>query len=120
MPADLLERRPDIAEAERLLAARNADLGVAQAALFPSIKLTGALGFESNELSDLLNREIQIWTLAASLAQPLFAGGRLRSNVDRARAVYAENLAYYLERLLVAFKEVETALSALRILDLQH
>ena len=120
MPADLLERRPDVAEAERLLSARNADIGVAQAALFPSIKLTGALGFESAELSDLLNRDSQIWMLGASLAQPIFDGGRLRSNVDRARAVYAENLANYRERLLVAFKEVETALSALRILDLQH
>ena len=120
MPADLLERRPDIAEAERLLSARNADIGVAQAALFPSIKLTGSLGFESAELSDLLNHDSQIWLLGASLAQPLFDGGRLHSNVDRARAVYAENLANYRERLLVAFKEVETALSALRILDLQH
>ncbi len=120
MPADLLERRPDIAEAERLLAARNADIGVAQAALFPSIKLTGALGFESNELSALLDRESQIWSLGASLTQPLFDGGRLRSNIDRARAVHAENLADYRERLLVAFKEVETALSALRILELQH
>ncbi len=120
MPADLLERRPDVAEAERLLSARNADIGVAQAALFPSIKLTGTLGFESAELSDLLNRDSQIWLLGASLVQPLFDGGRLRSNVDRARAVYAENLANYRERLLVAFKEVETALSALRILDLQH
>ena len=71
-------------------------------------------------MSDLLNRESQIWLLGASLAQPLFDGGRLRSNVDRARAVYAENLANYRERLLVAFKEVETTLSALRILDLQH
>lgn len=120
MPGDLLERRPDIAEAERLLAARNADIGVAQAALFPSIKLTGALGFESNELSALLNRESQIWTLGAALTQPLFDGGRLRANIDRVRAVHAENLADYRERLLVAFKEVETALSALRILELQH
>jgi len=120
MPADLLERRPDIAEAERLLAARNAEIGIAQAALFPSIKLTGALGFESNDLSALLNRESQIWTLGAALTQPLFDGGRLRSNIDRARAIHAENLAEYRERLLVAFKEVETALAALRVLDLQH
>jgi len=120
MPADLLERRPDVAEAERLLAARNADIGVAQGALFPSIKLTGALGFESNELSALLDRESLIWNLGASLTQPIFDGGRLRSNIDRARAVHAENLADYRERLLVAFKEVETALAALRVLDLQH
>lgn len=120
MPADLLERRPDIAEAERLLAARNADIGVAQAALFPSIKLTGALGFESNELSSLLDRESAIWSLGVALSQPIFDGGRLRSNIDRARAVHAENLADYRERLLVAFKEVNTALAALRVLDLQH
>lgn len=120
MPADLLERRPDVAEAERSLSARNAEIGIAQAALFPSIKLTGALGFESAELSDLLNRDSQIWLLGASLAQPLFDAGRLRSNIDRARAVYDENLASYRERLLVAFGEVESTLSALRILELQH
>lgn len=120
MPADLLERRPDVAQAERLLAARNAEIGVARAALFPSIKLTGSLGFESTELSDLTNRDSQIWLLGASLAQPLFDAGRLRSNVDRARAVYAESLATYRDRLLIAFKEVETTLAALRILDLQH
>jgi outer membrane protein, multidrug efflux system len=120
MPADLLERRPDIAEAERQLAARNADIGLAQAAYFPSIRLTGALGFESNELSSLFDAKSQIWSLGASLAQPLFDGGRIRANIDRARAAHAEYLAEYRERLLVAFKEVETALAALRILDLQH
>lgn len=120
LPADLLERRPDVAEAERLLAARNADIGVARAAMFPSIRLTGGYGFESAELSDLLDRESQIWSLGVSLAQPVFDGGRMRANVDRARAQYAENLAAYRERLLVAFKEVETSLAALRILDRQH
>jgi multidrug efflux system outer membrane protein len=120
LPADLLERRPDVAEAERLLAARNADIGVARAAMFPSIRLTGGYGFESAELSDLLDRESRIWSLGVSLAQPIFDGGRMRANVDRARAQYAENLAAYRERLLVAFKEVETSLAALRILDRQH
>lgn len=120
LPADLLERRPDVAEAERLLAARNADIGVAQAAMFPSIRLTGGFGFESAELSDLLDPESQIWSLGVSLAQPIFDGGRMRANVDRARAQYEENLATYRERLLVAFKEVETSLAALRILDQQH
>jgi multidrug efflux system outer membrane protein len=120
MPADLLERRPDIAEAERLLSARNAEIGIAQAALFPSIKLTGGLGFESAELSDLLNRDSAIWSLGVSLTQPLFDGGRLRSNVDRTRALYDENLANYRDRLLIAFGEVESTLSALRILELQH
>lgn len=120
LPSDLLERRPDVAEAERLLAARNADIGVAQAAMFPSIRLTAGFGFESADLSDLLDAESQIWSLGASLAQPLFDGGRMRANVDRTKAQYAENLALYRERLLVAFKEVETSLAALRILDRQH
>ncbi len=120
LPAELLERRPDVAEAERLLAARNAEIGIAQAAWFPSIRLTGAIGFESAELSDMLDRDSQIWLLGVSLVQPVFDGGRLRANEDRARALYAENLAVYRERLLVAFKEVETSLAALRILDQQH
>lgn len=120
LPADLLERRPDVAEAERLLAARNAEIGVAQAAWFPAIRLTGGIGFESAELSDVLDRDSQIWSLGVSLVQPIFDGGRLRANEDRARALYAENLAVYRERLLIAFKEVETSLAALRILDQQH
>jgi multidrug efflux system outer membrane protein len=120
LPADLLERRPDVAEAERLLAARNAELGIAQAAWFPSIRLTAGIGFESAELSDLLDGNSQVWALGASLVQPIFDGGRIRANEDRARALYAENLAIYRERLLVAFREVETSLAALRILDRQH
>jgi multidrug efflux system outer membrane protein len=120
LPADLLERRPDVAQAERLLAARNAEIGIAQAAWFPSIRLTAGLGFESAELSDLLDSESQIWSLGASLVQPLFDGGRIRANRQRAEALYAENLALYRERLLVAFKEVESALAALRILEQQH
>lgn len=120
LPADLLERRPDVAEAERLLAARNAEIGIARAAWFPSIRLTGGLGFESAELSDLLDGDSQIWSLGASLVQPLFDGGRIRANEDRAKALYAENLALYRERLLVAFRDVETSLAALRILDRQH
>jgi multidrug efflux system outer membrane protein len=109
-----------VAQAERLLAARNAELGIAQAAWFPSIRLTAGLGFESAELSDLLDRDSRIWALGASLVQPIFDGGRIRANEDRARALYAESLADYRERLLVAFKEVETSLAALRILDRQH
>jgi outer membrane protein, multidrug efflux system len=120
LPADLLERRPDVAEAERLLAARNAEIGIAQAAWFPSIRLTGGIGYESAELSDLLNRDSQIWSLGTSLVQPIFDGGRIRANEERARALYAENLATYRERLLIAFREVESSLAALRILDQQH
>jgi multidrug efflux system outer membrane protein len=120
LPADLLERRPDVAEAERLLAARNAEIGIAQAAFFPAIRLTGAIGYESAELSDLLDGDSLIWSMAAGLVQPLFDGGRLRANRERAEAAFRENLALYRERLLVAFREVEDALAALRYLDDQH
>jgi multidrug efflux system outer membrane protein len=120
LPADLLERRPDVAEAERLLVARNAEIGVAQAALFPAIRLTGAVGYESAELSDLLDADSLIWSVGASLVQPVFDGGRLRANRDRAEAAYRENLAAYRERLLIAFREVEDALAGLRYLDEQQ
>ena len=119
VPSNLLERRPDIAEAERLLAARNAEIGVAKAAYFPSITLIGGVGYESNELQTLLNRDSLIWGLGASLTQPVFEGGRIKANVQRVEAAYNENLAAYQERLLVAFREVESALAGLRILQQQ-
>jgi multidrug efflux system outer membrane protein len=116
LPSDLIERRPDIAEAERTLAARNAEIGVARAAFFPSIRLTGAVGFESVELSKLLDRDSLIWSIGPSVTIPLFDGGRRRADADRAKATYDEQLAFYRERLLVAFKEVESGLSGLRLL----
>jgi outer membrane protein, multidrug efflux system len=120
LPADLLERRPDVAEAERSLMARNAEIGVARAAYFPSIRLTGAVGYESTALNTLLDRESMIWSIGAAIAQPLFDAGRNRSNVDRAQAAFNENLAQYRERLLVAFQEVENSLSGLDILQQQY
>ncbi len=119
LPSDLLQRRPDIAEAERRLAARNAEIGVAKAAYFPSIRLTGALGVESFDVSDLLNQNSRIWAMGASLWQPVFNAGRIGFDVDRAKAAYAENLAAYRERILRAFQEVESSLAGLRILDQQ-
>lgn len=120
LPSELLQRRPDVAEAERLLAARNAELGVAETAWFPSIRLTGAYGYESSYLADLLRPESMIWTLAGTLVQPLFEGGRNRALRERARAAHAESFALYRERLLVGFQEVENALGGLRLLNYQH
>ena len=119
LPSELLQRRPDVAQAERLLAARNAEIGVAQAAYFPSIRLTAGFGFESSDLSDLIKTDSMIWTVAAGLSQPIFDGGRIKGNVDRAKAAYDENLAVYRQQVLIAFQEVETALSGLRLLALQ-
>jgi multidrug efflux system outer membrane protein len=117
LPATLMERRPDIAEAEKALMARNAEIGVAKAAYFPAIRLTGAIGFESSELSNLTDGTSVIWSLGASVFQPIFNAGRTGFDVDRAKAAYDEGVANYRNRLLRAFREVESALSALRTLD---
>jgi multidrug efflux system outer membrane protein len=116
LPSELLVRRPDVAQAERLLAARNAEIGVAKAAYFPSIRLTGAFGFDSAELGDLLKSGSLAGSLGAGVSLPLLDGGRIKGNVDRARAAYEENLAQYRSHVLGAFKDVEDALSGLRIL----
>ena len=119
LPSELLQRRPDVAEAERLLAARNADIGVAQAAYFPSITLTGGVGFESTDLSNLVKSSSRIWGVGVGITQPIFDGGRIKGNVERAKAAYEENLANYRQQVLVAFQEVETSLSGLRLLSQQ-
>ncbi len=119
LPAELLQRRPDVAAAERTLAARNAEIGIAQAAYFPRLSLTAALGFESASLSDLIKSGSRIWALGGAVAQPVFDSGRIKGSIDRARAIYAENLANYQQRVLVAFNEVDTALSDLGLLSNQ-
>ena len=116
LPSDLLVRRPDVARAERLLAARNADIGVAKAAYFPSIRLTGGLGFDSAELGDLLKSGSTAGFIGAGVSIPIFNGGRIKGNVDLAKAAYEENLAQYRSKVLTAFGDVEDALSGLRIL----
>jgi len=116
LPSQLLVRRPDVAQAERLLAARNAEIGVARAAYFPSIRLTGALGFDSAELGDLVKSGSGAGSLGVGVSLPVFDGGRIKGNVERAKAAYEENLAQYRSRVLSAFQDVEDALSGLRIL----
>jgi len=123
LPSSLLERRPDIAAAERAVAAANARIGEARAAFFPQIILTGAFGYESTDLGDLLrwsSRSFILGPLAGTmLSLPLFDGGRRQSRVDQARARYEEDVALYRQSVLQAFKEVEDGLSALRLLDEQ-
>jgi outer membrane protein, multidrug efflux system len=119
LPGDLLERRPDIAEAERLLAAANARIGVAKAAFFPVVRLTGAAGFESLDIESLFNWESRVWSIGPSITLPLFQGGRNRANLKRARAAFEENTANYRQRILVAFKEVQDALTGARLLSQQ-
>jgi multidrug efflux system outer membrane protein len=119
LPSDLLERRPDVAEAERQLAADNARIGVAKASFFPVLRLTGSGGFLSAEAEHVFNWESRVWNIGPSLSLPIFAGGRNRANYRRAQARYEEAVARYRQRILVAFADVENSLASLRYLGEQ-
>jgi multidrug efflux system outer membrane protein len=119
LPADLLERRPDVAEAERSMAAASEGIGIARAAFFPSIRLTGAAGVESVELKDIFRWENRIWSIGPNISLPLFEGGRNRAGVQRAKAAFQEAVAHYRSQVLVAFHEVEDGLVGLRLLKEQ-
>lgn len=116
LPSSLLERRPDIAAAERSMAAANARIGVARSAFFPRLDITGAFGYESAGLGDLFNWSSRTFLLGPLLSMPLFDGGRRQAGVDKARAVYEEDVANYRQTVLNAFKEVEDNLADIRIL----
>jgi multidrug efflux system outer membrane protein len=119
MPSDLLERRPDVAAAERRVAAQNAQIGVAIAAYFPVVHLTGSTGFDSGDLSLLFNWESRIWSYGPNIQFPIFEGGQISANVKQQRATYEENVANYREQVLVAFQDVEDSLSSLKYLSQQ-
>jgi NodT family efflux transporter outer membrane factor (OMF) lipoprotein len=117
LPATLLERRPDVAAAERRVAAANAQVGVAAAAFFPTISLTANGGLESAALADLLRGVSGFWTIAPAAAAVLIDGGRRRAVSDQAKAGYERSVALYRETSLNALREVEDQLSTLRILE---
>jgi len=110
LPADLLERRPDIRQAEQNLIAANADIGVAKAAYFPRVSLTGLLGLESGELSDLFKGPSRTWSYGAGVTLPIFNAGRIRNQVAQSEAFQREALSSYERSIIVAFQEVENAL----------
>lgn len=114
LPSDLLERRPDIRLAEAALVAANARIGVAKAEYFPRISLTGLLGVESADLSDLFQSGSRILGIGAGLAQPVFNGGRIRNNLDFAEARQREAVAVYEQTIYQSFRDVEDALVAHR------
>jgi multidrug efflux system outer membrane protein len=120
LPSNLLERRPDVAAAERRVAAQNAQIGVAIAAYFPSVHLTGQTGFDSGDLGLLFNWESRIWSYGPNIQFPIFEGGQISANVKQQRAAYEENVSNYREAVLVAFQDVEDSLSALRYLAEQQ
>ncbi len=119
LPADLLQRRPDIAAAENTLAAASARIGVARAAFFPTISLTGSAGWESDEFNGFFDSSNAVWSFGPRLYLPLFQGGRNRANLNRAEAAFAEQSARYRATVLRAFQDVADALAANRFLTEQ-
>jgi multidrug efflux system outer membrane protein len=119
LPSDLLERRPDIAAAERTMAATNAQIGVARAAFYPNLNLGGSGGLLTGDLAKLFTVPALVWSAAADLTAPLYTGGQLQGNLVRTQATYDESVANYRQQVLTAFQQVEDALSGLRVLEQQ-
>ena len=117
LPSELLERRPDIAAAERRVAAANAEIGVARAAYFPTLTLTGAAGYQSSTLSKFFSLPNRFWSLGPALAETLFSGGKRRAGMEQALAAYDASVAAYRESVLTSFQQVEDNLVAVRILE---
>lgn len=117
VPSVLLERRPDIAQAERLVAAASASIGVAIAAYFPTLSLTGTEGYQADVLHRLFRTPSQFWSIGAMLFETLFDAGLRSAQVDAARAAYDEAVANYRQTVLAAFQDVEDQLASLRILE---
>jgi len=117
LPSELLERRPDIAAAERRMASANAQIGIAKAAYYPTISLGGAGGFESGVITTLLSGPSALWSVGGSAMSPIFDGGRRRANVDQAIAAYDQTVANYRQTVLTGFQQVEDNVAALRILE---
>ncbi len=116
LPSDLLEHRPDIASAERLMAAANADIGVAKAAFFPAVTIDGLAGFQSINAGTWFNWSSRLWSIGPTIQLPLFTGGFNRANLAAARYAYNSQVASYREIVLNAFGEVEDQLAAQRLL----
>jgi len=117
LPSELLQRRPDIAAAERRVAEANQQIGIARAAYFPTVSLGASAGFESTHIASLLNGPAAFWAVGPALAQTLFDAGRRRATSESARANYDAAVATYRQTSLTAFQEVEDNVAALRILE---
>jgi multidrug efflux system outer membrane protein len=112
LPSQLLERRPDIRQAEESLISANAEIGAAKAALFPSISLTGAIGFESYQLQKLLSADSRVWNATGTLTQPIFEAGALRAGLQLTHSQQQEALLTYQQTIINAFREVSDSLVA--------
>ncbi|HTH48547.1 MAG TPA: efflux transporter outer membrane subunit, partial [Candidatus Limnocylindria bacterium] len=119
LPGELLQRRPDIAAAERRMAAANADIGVAKGAFYPSFTFSASAGFQSVSASSLFDWPSRLWAIGPAMSLPLFEGGRNRAGLARAKAVWEETVAQYRQTVLTAVQEVEDQLAARRLLAAQ-
>jgi outer membrane protein, multidrug efflux system len=117
VPSDVLQRRPDVASAERAMAAANAQIGVAKAAFFPSLTLTPSIGWQSTNFADLLSAPSLMWTLGAAFSQVVFDGGRRSANVKFASEGYQAAEANYRQTVLTAFQQVQDGVTGLSVLD---
>jgi NodT family efflux transporter outer membrane factor (OMF) lipoprotein len=117
LPSELLQRRPDIAAAERRVAEANQQIGIARAAYYPTVSLGAAAGFESTHIANLLDGPNAFWAVGPALAETLFDAGRRRATSESARANYDATVAIYRQTSLTAFQEVEDNVAALRILE---
>jgi NodT family efflux transporter outer membrane factor (OMF) lipoprotein len=117
VPSQLLERRPDIAAAERRVAEANEQIGIAKAAYYPTVMLNASVGFEGSSFGNVLNASSLLWSVGASITQTIFDAGRRRATSDIARAAYDATVASYRATTLTAFQQVEDNLAVLRILE---
>ncbi|MGH8201214.1 MAG: efflux transporter outer membrane subunit [Steroidobacteraceae bacterium] len=120
VPSELLLRRPDIAGAERDLESADAEIGVAEAAWFPSLTLSGSFGYESSSLSHLISAGNQVWSFGPSVAETLFQGGAILGQIRENRALYDSAVATYRETVLTAFQQVEDDLATLNYLQTDY
>jgi NodT family efflux transporter outer membrane factor (OMF) lipoprotein len=116
VPSDVLERRPDVAQAERQMAAQNAQIGVAKSAFYPGINLSAGGGFENTGFGGILSASTGFWALGANVAETILSGGKRRAQVDFAKSAYGASVANYRQTVLTAFQEVEDSLSGLSVL----
>jgi outer membrane protein, multidrug efflux system len=116
VPSDVLERRPDIAQAERQMASQNAQIGVAKSAFYPSFNINGGGGFQTADLGLLFNAPSAFWAIGANVTQVILSGGRRRAQLDFSKSGYAASVASYRQTVLTAFQEVEDGISGLNVL----
>jgi len=117
LPSDLLERRPDVAEAERQMQVANAQIGIARAAYYPSLNLFGTGGWQSSDIAKLMNVQSTFWAVGANVAETIFSGGSRRAQVQFARAGYDASVASYRDTVLNAFREVQDDVTGLTVLE---